>query len=164
MKFLNNYEIPQSHIETHPQILVLSFEDLRSPVLSWALGLYDLWAKAATPKFYYRNYSLYPRGSIYPTIMELGPKRPSLLWLWGPNSIMVVYMDPLGIVYKPVACIEPLYAEHPHYITLLLDRSLTVVEHDRTLIQAFRNYQSYPLGFLAITQAICSNILVSLST
>ena len=28
--------------------------------------------------------------------MELGPKRPSLLWFWGPNSIMVVYMDPLG--------------------------------------------------------------------
>ena len=28
--------------------------------------------------------------------MELGIERPSLLWLWGPNSIMVVYMDPLG--------------------------------------------------------------------
>ena len=28
--------------------------------------------------------------------MELGPKRPSLLWFWGPNSILVVYMDPLG--------------------------------------------------------------------
>ena len=56
---------------------------------------------------------------------------------------MVVCMDPLGIVYKPVACIEPLYAEHPHYITLLLDRALTVVEHDRTLIQPFRNYPCY---------------------
>ena len=41
-----------------------------------------------------------PRGSIYPTIMELGPKRPSLLWLWGPNSIMVVHMDPLGNINK----------------------------------------------------------------
>ena len=38
----------------------------------------------------------YPRGSIYTTIMELGPKRPSPLWLLGPNSIRVVYMDPLG--------------------------------------------------------------------
>ena len=28
--------------------------------------------------------------------MELGIERPSLLWFWGPNSIMVVYMDPLG--------------------------------------------------------------------
>ena len=37
-----------------------------------------------------------PRGSIYTTIMELGPKRPSPLWFWGPNSILVVYMDPLG--------------------------------------------------------------------
>ena len=24
------------------------------------------------------------------------PKRPSPLWFWGPNSIIVVYMDPLG--------------------------------------------------------------------
>ena len=23
-------------------------------------------------------------------------ERPSVLWFWGPNSIMVVYMDPLG--------------------------------------------------------------------
>ena len=34
--------------------------------------------------------------------MELGPKRPSLLWYWGPNSIVVVYMDPLGyLVQEP---------------------------------------------------------------
>ena len=26
--------------------------------------------------------------------MELGPKRPSPLWFWGLNSIIVVYMDP----------------------------------------------------------------------
>ena len=36
-----------------------------------------------------------PRGSIY--TMEISPKRPSPLWLWGPNSIIVVYMDPLGM-------------------------------------------------------------------
>ena len=28
----------------------------------------------------------------YYTIMELGPKRPSPLWFWGLNSIIVVYM------------------------------------------------------------------------
>ena len=28
------------------------------------------------------------------TTMELGPNRPSLLWFGGPNSIMVVHMDP----------------------------------------------------------------------
>ena len=38
-----------------------------------------------------------PRGSTYTTIVELGPKRPSLLWFRGPNSIMVVYVDPLGV-------------------------------------------------------------------
>ena len=38
-----------------------------------------------------------PRGSIYTTIMELGPERPSPLWFWGPNSIIVMYMDPLGL-------------------------------------------------------------------
>ena len=32
-------------------------------------------------------------GSIYSTIMELGPKRPSLLWFWEPNFMIVVYMD-----------------------------------------------------------------------
>ena len=41
-----------------------------------------------------------PRGSICTTIMELGPKRPSLLWLWDPNSIIGVYMDPLGIASR----------------------------------------------------------------
>ena len=28
--------------------------------------------------------------------MELGPKRPSLLWFWDPNSIIGVFVDPLG--------------------------------------------------------------------
>ena len=39
----------------------------------------------------------FPRGPTYTTIVELGPKRPSLLWFWGPNSIVVVHMDPLGL-------------------------------------------------------------------
>ena len=33
---------------------------------------------------------------MYTTIMELGPERPSPLWFLGPDSIIVVYMDPLG--------------------------------------------------------------------
>ena len=40
---------------------------------------------------------LYARGSIYTTIMELGPQNHNGDGLLGPNSIIVVYMDPLGI-------------------------------------------------------------------
>ena len=39
----------------------------------------------------------YPRGSIYTTIMELDPKSHNGDGLLGPNSIVVVYVDPLGI-------------------------------------------------------------------
>ena len=35
-----------------------------------------------------------PIGSIHTTIMELGPKRPSLLWFRGPSALVVVYVDP----------------------------------------------------------------------
>ena len=37
-----------------------------------------------------------PRGSAYTTIMELGPQNHNGDGLLGPNSIIVVYMDPLG--------------------------------------------------------------------
>ena len=37
------------------------------------------------------------RGSIYITIMELGPQNHNGDGLSGPNSIIVVYMDPLGM-------------------------------------------------------------------
>ena len=30
--------------------------------------------------------------------MELGPKRPSLLWFLEPDSMIVVYMDRLGML------------------------------------------------------------------
>ena len=33
------------------------------------------------------------------TTMELGLNKPSPLGFWGPNSIIVVYMDPLGIEF-----------------------------------------------------------------
>ena len=36
--------------------------------------------------------------------MELGPKRPSLLWFWGPNSIMVVYVGPSGVLDSLYTC------------------------------------------------------------
>ena len=48
------------------------------------LGLQDPTSKATS------------RGSIYTTIMEIGTERPFLLWFWGPNSIMEVYVEPLG--------------------------------------------------------------------
>ena len=37
-----------------------------------------------------------PRGSIYPTIMELGPQNHNGDGLLGPNSVVVGNMDPLG--------------------------------------------------------------------
>ena len=39
---------------------------------------------------------LYPRGSIYATIMELGPQNHNGDGLLGPNSRIVVYMDTSG--------------------------------------------------------------------
>ena len=33
---------------------------------------------------------------IYTTIMELGARRPSLLWFWGPNSIFCSVYGPSG--------------------------------------------------------------------
>ena len=38
-----------------------------------------------------------PRGSIYTAIMELGPQNHNGDGLLGANSIIVVYMDPLGM-------------------------------------------------------------------
>ena len=43
----------------------------------------------------FRVQGLWGRGSIYTTIMALGPRRPSPLWFWGTNSIITGYMDPL---------------------------------------------------------------------
>ena len=40
---------------------------------------------------------LYPRGSIYTTILESGSQSHTQDGLLGPNSIMVVYMEPLGM-------------------------------------------------------------------
>ena len=38
-----------------------------------------------------------PRGSTFSTLLELVPERPSLLLRFlGPNSIMVLHMEPLG--------------------------------------------------------------------
>ena len=39
----------------------------------------------------------YPRGSVYTTIVELGPQDHNGDGLLEPNSIIVVYMDPPGI-------------------------------------------------------------------
>ena len=40
-----------------------------------------------------------PRGSIYTTITELGPKIPYYRRNYGPSSLMVVYVDPLGLLH-----------------------------------------------------------------
>ena len=41
-------------------------------------------------------YNPLPRGSIYTTIMELGPQNHNGDGLLVPNSMMAVFMDPLG--------------------------------------------------------------------
>ena len=38
-----------------------------------------------------------PRGFKCTSIRELGPAIASIVWIWGPNSLIVVYMDPLGM-------------------------------------------------------------------
>ena len=55
-----------------------------------------------------------PRGSIYTTIMELGPQNHNGDGLLGPNSIIVVYMDPLG--YTILGTLNPKSKkESPYY-------------------------------------------------
>ena len=47
-----------------------------------------------------------PRGSIYTTIRELGPQIPPIQGIMvGPNSLMVVYVDPLGLFSGNVPCL-----------------------------------------------------------
>ena len=45
-----------------------------------------------------RGQAFYPRGSIYTTIAESGPQNHKEDGLLGPRSIIVVYMDPLGMM------------------------------------------------------------------
>ena len=35
--------------------------------------------------------------------MELGPQKPRMVWFLGPNSILAIYMDPLGYYVQIVA-------------------------------------------------------------
>ena len=64
--------------------------------------------ESSPPRLATRIYNhMFPRGSIYTTIKKLGPKRPSPLWLWGPNTIMVVYVDPLGFPFCMRTCCQP---------------------------------------------------------
>ena len=48
----------------------------------------------------FKSGQLLPRGSIYTTIMELGPQNRNGDGRLGPNSIVVVYMDPLGYRFR----------------------------------------------------------------
>ena len=60
-----------------------------------------------------------PRGSIYTTIMELGPQNHNGDGLLGPNSIMVVYMDPLGMELNPGIPIKSPSRASPHHKSLV---------------------------------------------
>ena len=47
--------------------------------------------------------------------MELGPERPFPLWFWGPNSIIVVFMDPLGkVLWSRLLARLPRYSRTQH--------------------------------------------------
>ena len=55
----------------------------------------------------------------YTLPMELGPqKNPSLLWFWGPNSIMVVYMGPSGFRHSPGLGFRVQTSSSPHLFCL----------------------------------------------
>ena len=57
---------------------------------------------------------------MYTTTMELGPKRPSLLWFWDLNSIIGVFLDPLG--KQPLTAITELLS------TVILPRMVSGVQ------------------------------------
>ena len=96
--------------------------------------------------------SIQPRGSIYTAIMELGPGRPFPLWFWGPSSIIVVFMDPLGNImrkhpkpyYKPFESRSTWNSHSMKFYTLyapfrekrFIERGMFIscmVKHDRPL-------------------------------
>ena len=67
-----------------------------------------MWSKVVSTRAFELLGVGHPKGSIYTTIMELGPKNHNMNGLLGPNSILVVYMDPSG-----TACSEPAFgSEH----------------------------------------------------
>ena len=78
--------------------------------------------------------------------MELAPKRPSPLWFWGPNSIIVVYMDPLGNFHTK----EPTTAANANATEPLKD--LPSSEHLRFAGThlPFLNYQSLFFFFVQV--------------
>ena len=66
-------------------------------------------------------------GSMYTTIMELGPKRASLVWSWGPDSIMAVHMDLLGS-----STLKPNPLSKPYAFTfqvLRIDETFSCIKH-----------------------------------
>ena len=66
--------------------------------------------------------SSFPRGSIYTTIMELGPKNHNGDGLLGPNSIVAVYMDPLGS--EPLKTLKPTNLERTDNKRLKFQRKM----------------------------------------
>ena len=66
-----------------------------SPPDGWFLLVF-MWLLTASMHFYTVYCFLMPRRSIHTTIMELGPPNHNGDGLLGPNSMIVVYMDPLG--------------------------------------------------------------------
>ena len=48
----------------------------------------------------YRGQNGIPGGSRYTTFKELGPKYHTIEGIMGPNSLMAVYVNPLGYIWR----------------------------------------------------------------
>ena len=70
---------------------------LRFIVWLWGFRGFVFRTMQPSSLYFHRKISVIPRGSIYTTIMELGPQNHNRDGLSVPNSIMAVYMEPLGL-------------------------------------------------------------------
>ena len=61
-----------------------------------------------------RFFGGFPKGSTYTTIREFGSIVPSIVWYFGPNSQIVVHMDPLGFpVFRSLSRLHVCLASSP---------------------------------------------------
>ena len=66
------------------------------PLAKWNIQVFAVFSQGTSCNQWILPCHHLPRGSTYTTIMELGPQTHNGDTLLGPNSVMVVYMDPLG--------------------------------------------------------------------
>ena len=88
--------------------------------------------------------------------MELGPKRPSPLWFWGPNSITVVYMDPVGNQDSNGKCVK--YQTGDARGALLILMLMTVAEMTR---HSTTSEWIIHVAFVALEDTACSSLIAN---